>query len=301
MGETNPGGEMVLEVQGLTKWYGGVAALRGLSLAVPRGAFYGLFGRNGAGKTTTLDCVTGLLGRDAGHLRMFGQEIGLEPSPALKQRFAYVGGSVGLYDALTLQQHLDYVSGFYATWDPERARELGGLFRLPWQQLVGTLSPGQHLQFQLLMALAHHPELLLMDEPGNLDPVTRQRLMATMIDILDRRESTIVMASHLISELEGICDHMCVVDRGTTLLAGPTAELVADVREVHFRGVAAAPVAPLPDVWDPRFSGTELHVVLPHFTEEQAAALAQQVGATGYEVGRVGLEEFFIALTAERE
>src|ERR1039457_5027347 len=131
----------------------------------------------------------------------------MEPTPAQKRRFAYVGGSVSLFDSLTLQQHLDYVSGFYPTWDPARCRELSELFRLPLRQLAGSLSPGQHIQFQLLLALSHRPVLLLMDEPGNLDPVVRQRLMATMIELLDRRESTIVMASHLLDELEGLCDH----------------------------------------------------------------------------------------------
>ena len=249
MAEQNGSPDIVLEAVNLWKSYGPVQALQGFSMAVPRGAFYGFFGRNGAGKTTTLDCVTGLLGRDRGRIRLFGEEVGLEPSPQVKQRFAYVGGNLNLYDWLTLDEHLDFIAGFYPSWDPARCEELKGLFRLPMTQSAGSLSPGQHLQFQLLMALARNPELLLIDEPGNLDPVVRRRLMATMADLLDKRQSTIVMASHLIDELEGLCDHMCIIDQGVALAAGSLEEL----------------------------------------------------GAAGYEAGQVGLQDFFIALTAERE
>jgi hypothetical protein len=92
-----------------------------------------------------------------------------------------------------------------------------------------------------------------------------------------------------------------VIDRGQMLVAGATAALVEDVRLVHFRGLTAPPPKVIENAWDPRFSAGELRVVLPQFSEERVEALAQQLGATGYEVGRVDLQEFFIALTAEKE
>ena len=227
MAELKSSPEIVLEVDHVWKSYGTVQALKGFSMSVPRGSFYGFFGRNGAGKTTTLDIVTGLLGRDRGHVRLFGEEVGLEPSPAAKRRFAYVGGNLNLNDWLTLGEHLEFVAGFYPTWDPDRCEELKGLFRLPMTQRAGSLSPGQHIQFQLLLALARSPELLIIDEPGNLDPVVRRRLMATMADLLAKHESTIIMASHLIDELEGLCDHLCIIDRGESLAEGAIADLHA--------------------------------------------------------------------------
>jgi len=293
--------EEVLAVSKLHKSYGPVQALRGVEFAVPRGAFYGLFGRNGAGKTTTLDIVTGLLGRDKGHVCLLGEDVQMEPSPATKLRFAYVGGHISLYDWMTLQEHLDFIGGFYPSWDQERCEELQHVFRLPMQQKVGTLSPGLHVQFQLLMALARRPELLIMDEPGNLDPVVRTRLMSTMIEILEVDGATIVMASHLIDELEGICDHMCIIDQGLTLTAGPVEELVADVREIHFPGVSADQMPTVEGIWHQQISGRELRVVMAGYTEENAEKLARQLKADSYEVGRVSLQEFFIALTAERD
>jgi ABC-2 type transport system ATP-binding protein len=305
MAELNPSTltrqEYVLEVEDLWKSYGVVQALQGFSMAVPRGAFYGFFGRNGAGKTTTLDIATGLLGRDRGRLRLFGEEVGLEPSPELKERFAYVGGNLNLYDWLTLEEHLEFISGFYPTWDAARCEELKGLFRLPLTQRAGSLSPGQHIQFQLLMALSRHPELLIIDEPGNLDPVVRRRLMQTMVELLDQRRSTVLMASHLIDELEGYCDHMCVIEGGVALAAGSIEALTAEVREVRFPGAAATGELRLAGVLVTQAGGGEVRVVMPHFTEGRAAALAQELGAGDYEVAQVGLEDFFVALMTERE
>lgn len=300
MAQTSSGDGTVLDIAGLYKSYGSVQALAGLSFSVPRGAFYGFFGRNGAGKTTTLDIATGLLGRDRGHVTLLGESFGTEPSPAVKQRFGYVGGHIGLYQWLSLQEHLDFVAGFYDAWDPARCQELQQVFRLPMDRRVGELSPGMHVQFQLLMALSHHPELLILDEPGNLDPVVRTRLMATMIGILEDEDATIVMASHLIDEVEGICDHMCIIDQGTALVAGPVKELLEDAREIHLQGVRPEEMLKLVgsgqaighDGWKATLTG---------FTEERAAELARKTGAASYEVGRVSLQEYFIALTEGRD
>ncbi len=301
MGEAASNGDFVLEVRDLHKSYGPVQALRGLSFSVPHGAFFGLFGRNGAGKTTALDVITGLLGRDKGLVWLLGEEVGMEPSPQVKARFAYVGGHIQLYHWMTLQEHLEFIAGFYPTWDDERCEELGDLFRLPMNQRADSLSPGMHLQFQLLMALSRHPELLIMDEPGNLDPVVRSRLMDTMIEILEAEDATIVMASHLIDELEGVCDYMCVIDKGIALTSGPVEELTADVREIHLQNVQVTEPPEMEGIWRHEVAGSEMRLVVADYTEQKAETLARQLGAESYEVGRLGLQEFFIALTADRD
>ena len=293
--------ETILRVEDLHKHYGGVHALRGLSFRVPRGSFYGLFGRNGAGKTTSFDVITGLAGRDRGIVELFGEQVGLEPSVAVKQRLAYVGGHICLYGWMTLQEHLDFVAGFYPTWDPQRCEELKDLFSLPMTQVVSTLSPGQHIQFQLLMALPRRPELLIMDEPGNLDPVVRLRLMATMTDILHSDQATILMASHLLDELEGVCDHMCIIDHGTALVAGRVEDLVAHVRQVRLYGITDPLPAMLEDFWYERVAEDEVRVLMPDFSEAAAGQLARDLGAKGHDIEQVGLQDLFIALTADRD
>ncbi len=291
----------VLRVSNLHKRYGVVQALNGLSFDVPRGAFYGLFGRNGSGKTTTFDIISGLTGRDSGTVEMLGEQVGMEPSVEAKRRFAYVGGHINLYSWMTLQEHLDYVAGFYSTWEPNRCDELMKVFRLPMRQRVETLSPGQHVQFQLLMALPRHPELLIMDEPGNLDPVVRLRLMTTMTEIIRAEQATILMASHLLDELQGVCDHMCIIDRGVTLTAGPVDELMADVRQLHFHGVSGAEPPAMEGLWFEPIAEDELNAVIIGHTEDKAEALARELGARSYDTETVSLQDFFIALTSDKD
>jgi ABC-2 type transport system ATP-binding protein len=293
--------DVVLDVADLHKSYGKVQALHGLSFEVPRGAFYGLFGRNGAGKTTAFDCITGLLGRDRGVVRVLGEEFSFEPSPATKQRFAYVGGHIQLYDWMTVEAHIDFIAGFYDAWDNDRREHLLEYFRLPPDRHVFTLSPGMHVQLQLIMALARHPELLIMDEPGNLDPVVRRRLMSTMLEILEAEDATIVMASHLIDELEGVCDHMCIIDDGQALVRGPVGELIEHVREVHFRGAAGAALEVGGDVLAAEPIGPDLRAVLADFSASRAEELAGGLGANAWEAARIRLEDFFVALTESRE
>ncbi len=297
MAATDP----ILTVSNLHKSYGPVEALRGLSFEVPRGAFYGLFGRNGAGKTTAFDCITGLLGRDRGVIRLLGDEFGFEPAPATKERFAYVGGHIQLYDWMTVEAHIDFVAGFYDAWDDDRRAHLLEYFRLPLDRHVFTLSPGMHVQLQLVMALARHPELLIMDEPGNLDPVVRRRLISTMLEILEAEDATILMASHLIDELEGVCDHMCIIDEGEALVEGPVDQLTEHVREVHFRGAAGAALEAGGDVLSVEAIGPDLRVVLADFTEARAEELGRDLGGDAWEAARIRLADFFIALTESRE
>jgi ABC-2 type transport system ATP-binding protein len=293
--------DTVLEVENLCKHYGSTQALKGLSFSVARGSFSGLFGRNGAGKTTTFDIITGLLGRDRGRVVLLDEVVGVEPSPGLKQRFAYVGGHLSLYHWLTVEEHLRFVSGFYPTWDEARCKELLDVFRLPMKQAAGHLSPGLHLQFQLLMALSRHPEVIIIDEPGNIDPVVRLRLMSTITQILREEQATIIMSSHLIDELEGICDHMCIIDQGAALMSGPVEALTAEAREVRLRGPNVAEPAPAANLYCRPGDDGALVVVLTQFSEGKAHALAAEMHAESYDVGPTGLQEFFIALTTERE
>jgi ABC-2 type transport system ATP-binding protein len=294
--------DSVLVVQDLTKRYSRVQALNGLSFVVPRGAFFGLFGRNGAGKTTALDIVTGLLMRDSGRVRILGEDLRIEPEPETKARFAYVAGHLQLYVWMTCREHIEFVSRCYLTWDRAREQELLAMFRPPLDQRVGALSTGQSIQLQLLMALAHRPELLLIDEPGNLDAVVRRRLMETMIEAIAEEETTVVMASHIINELDGVCDHLCIIDRGVTLASGPVESLTESVRRVHYRGAKALPAdATTEGGFALKRHGDEVRAVIVGYTPERADALARQLGATDYDAERLGLQELFVALTEDRE
>jgi len=125
--------------------------------------------------------------------------------------------------------------------------------------------------------------------------------MNTMIEILDAEDATVLMASHLIGELEGVCDHMCIIDEGRALIQGPVEELTDDVRELHFRGAGEAALEVGGDVLSVEPIGPDLRVVLAGFSETRAEAIAGDLGAEAWETARLSLEDFFIAVTEERE
>ncbi len=297
----------VLIVEGLEKRFGRVEALRGLSFTVPRGAFCGLFGRNGAGKTTALNAVTGLVPRDAGRVVVLGDDIRYEPRAETKARFAYVAGHLRLFHWMTCREHIDFVAKFYPTWDKAREQELLEMLHIPLKQRVKTLSTGQYIQLQLLMALAHRPELLLIDEPGNLDAVVRQRLMETMIAAIAEEETTIVMASHIISELDGVCDHLCIMDQGQTLVSGPVETTAASARRVRYRDAPPSPACEWkPEQWQGatvRFGRDRdgVWAVVAGYTPARAALLDEYVGTSSYEIEPLSLQDLFVALTEDQQ
>lgn len=292
----------------LVKRYGPTEALGGLSLSVPRGAFCGLFGRNGSGKTTTLNVVTGLTPRDGGEVTILDERLRFEPTAPTKARLAYVAAHLQLYWWMTCREHIDFVARFYPTWDRTRERELLQMLHIPLDQRVRTLSVGQYVQLQLLMALAHRPELLLIDEPGNLDAVVRQRLMESLIAAIAEEEMTVVMASHLIAELDGVCDYLCVIDAGRTLIQGSTEAMANAVKRVHYVGVPPQPPGyehglP-PEQWEGAAlrlfpNGSELQALIIGYTPRRAEGLRAHLGAESYEVEHLTLQEFFVALTED--
>ncbi len=206
-------------------------------------------------------------------------------------------------DWMTCQDHVDFVRAFYPTWDADREKQLLEMLDIPMGHFVGLLSPGQRAQLQIVMALSCHPELLLIDEPGNLDAVIRQRLMETIIAAIAEQETTVVMASHIISELEGVCDHFCIIGDGRAMAAGRAEEVTSSYRRVRLRGATLRH----PDWMIQRgVVSTEMHngearVVMADYSEEKADELSALLDATSYESDRVSLQELFVALTTGAE
>src|SRR3954467_4163440 len=161
----------VIEVRNLVRRYGRTDAVDGLTLSVPAGRCYGLFGRNGAGKTTTIKCLLNLLRPRSGRVRLFG----LDPARdevEIKRRLAYVPDYVAFYPWMTVRETLDYLASFRARWNQDTERGLLERFQLDPGQRTAALSKGQRTQVALVAAICPEPELLLLDEPtSGLDPI----------------------------------------------------------------------------------------------------------------------------------
>ncbi|MEO8200044.1 MAG: ABC transporter ATP-binding protein [Gemmatimonadota bacterium] len=196
-------------------------ALDDLSLHVPAGAIYGFLGPNGAGKTTTIRLLLGLLKPAGGSVEVLGLAIPAKVSEALS-RIGYVPERPHLHVSLTVAESIRFHSAFFPTWDQRWASELLKRFGLKEHRGLRSLSKGEMGKLMITLALGQRPELLVLDEPTDgLDPVVRRELLSALLDYVSDRQATVFISSHLIHELERVCDWVGVLDQGKLLTEMP--------------------------------------------------------------------------------
>lgn len=225
----------VIEATGLRKAFpGGVTALDGLDLRVQRGSVYALLGRNGCGKTTTLRILLGLLAADRGTAHVLGCSLMQAPA-SHRQRVAYVAQTHSLHSWMTLREHCHYVSHFYRGWSAGEAERLAGRFELPLDRRIGHLSGGQQRKAAILLAMASDTEVLVLDEPAaGLDPVARRQLVDELVDSLARDgEKTVILATHIVSDVERLATHVGILERGRMEASGPVEDLQHTMQRVQ--------------------------------------------------------------------
>ena len=180
--------------------------IRELGLRVPTGSLYGFLGPNGSGKTTTIRLMLGLLRPLRGTITVLGASVPRD-IPRILARTGYVPEQPHLYTSLTVDEALRFHAVFYPTWDGTWANELVGHFQLDRGRRLSQLSKGEMGKLEMLLALAQRPELLVLDEPTDgLDPVVRRDVLAALLDYVSQQNATVFISSHLVHELERICD-----------------------------------------------------------------------------------------------
>lgn len=209
----------VIEMRGVVQAYeAGKEVLRGVNLAVRSGEVLGLLGRNGAGKTTLLRTIAGMLAPVSGGTRVFGLDPLRKPLD-VKRRIGYVAEDRGLPGRVRLDAMLALHRSLFPDWDDAFADELLGRFGLEPTQVIQTMSLGQARHAALVCAVAHRPDLLLLDEPaGGLDPIARRGFLETSIRLLAESGTTIVLSSHLMSDVERLAGRIAVLHRGKILV-----------------------------------------------------------------------------------
>ena len=221
--------EPVIEVAALTRHFGARAALDDVSLTVPRGIVFGLVGANGAGKTTLIKHVLGLLKALSGSVRVFGLDPVAEPARVLR-RIGYVSEEHDLPGWMCVWELLRYHQAFYPNWDPAYAEGLRRRFELDPDARVKVLSKGQRARANLLVALAHRPELLVLDEPSSgLDPIVRRDILEAIIRAIADEGRTVLFSSHLLHEVERVSDHVTMINQGKIVFSAP----LDDIKETH--------------------------------------------------------------------
>jgi ABC-2 type transport system ATP-binding protein len=206
--------EAVIELRDVTRRFGSTLALDRVNLRVPRGAVFGLVGENGAGKTTLIRHVLGLLRAQSGSVWVLGLDPVADPAGVLG-RVGYLSEENDLPAWMRVAELMRYSRAFYPAWDDAYADELRQTFELSPGAHVGTLSKGQRARAGLLVALAHRPELLVLDEPSSgLDPLVRRDILEAIIRTIAEEGRTVVFSSHLLDEVERVSDHVALIQHG---------------------------------------------------------------------------------------
>lgn len=309
---------MIIEFDGVTKKYGSVTALADANLAIPEGSITGLIGPNGAGKTTSMEVISTLLARDGGKVSVAGHDPERNPRE-VRKILGYMPDFFGVYDGLIVREYLDFFATAHGLRPEARPAVVADLLALVDLEDkagadVNTLSRGMKQRLSLARALVHDPQVLVLDEPASgLDPRARVQLRE-LIGELGRMGKTVLISSHILSELEGVCSHMAIVDRGSVKAQGTMAEIRAALvgnRRVTLRTPADQLLA-AEDLLRGAGDAIELHLEHDHlwFTadlvDERLAELLRllvngDVSVWDWRVDSAGLEELFLQLTEEEE
>jgi len=275
----------VIETEGLGKRYRKLWALADCTLSIPAGHVVGLVGPNGAGKTTLLNLATGMLAPTTGTIEVLGGRPAA--GPAQLARVGYLAQDAPVYAGLSVADHLRLGAHLNPGWDAEMARHRIERLDLDPGRKAGKLSGGQSAQLALTLALGKRPELLILDEPvASLDPLARREFLQDLMETVAEQQVSVVLSSHLISDLERVCDYMIVLVDSRVRVAGAADQLLATH---HLLSGPRRDPASLPD---------GVQVISASHTDVQTTLLVRTGGPVldpAWTVSEVGLEDLVLA------
>lgn len=285
----------VLEAHGLKRTYGSVRAVDGVDLNVRAGEIYGFLGINGAGKSTTIRILMGIIAAEAGTIRLLGK-ASRRTTVEQKQQIGYVSQEQHFYPWMTCQTIGRFVGSFYPNWDKQEFNRLLELFDIPPKRRVSQLSGGMRAKLALAMAIAPHPQILILDEPtAGLDPVARRDFMEIIVAQARQHQRTTFFSSHLIDEVERCADRIGIIHAGQMRFEGSLNDLRGQVQRVTF----AEQPSDLPanfELWNER----TIDAKLSRIYRSNGDAWGELESQPGLTIERLSLEEIFIACVGSK-
>ena len=222
----------MIEAINLIKTFEEIRALDRLTLTVPENAVYGLVGPNGAGKSTLIRHLTGIYRQDAGELRINGEPV--YENPAVKAKIASIPDEIPFWSQATIEDMMRFYASVYPQFDRQYYEQLGRVFDLDEKRMMRKLSKGQQKLAAFRFALAQRPEMLVLDEPlDGLDPVNRRTVWGLILGEVAERGTTVLVSSHNLRELEDVCDHVGIMNRGRMLLERSLSELQENMVKIQ--------------------------------------------------------------------
>ena len=283
----------MIEVKDVIKTFDGFSALNAATLTVPQGSVYGLVGPNGAGKSTLIRHLTGIYRQDAGVVRMDGQDVW--ENAALKSRVAAIPDDWFYFHQATIRDMMRFYRGFYPNFSMERYEKLKEVFNISEKMPIRRMSKGMQKQVAFWLALSSMPDYLILDEPvDGLDPVMRRQVWSLMMGDVAERGTTVLVSSHNLRELEDVCDHVGIMDRGSVLLERSLAALqdnMVKLQVVFKEGMDDVP-ADLPVLHASRLG--RVHTLIMRMSAEEATARLNVYDPVLVDAVPLTLEEIFI-------
>ena len=278
----------MLEIKNLTKTFGGFKALDDLSVTVPKGAVYGLVGPNGAGKSTAIRHMTGVYRPDSGEVLMEGSPV--YENPEVKERIGYIPDDIFYFNSATIEDMRSFYRGVYPQFDDQLYERLFEVFQLPKKTQLRRFSKGMQKQAAFHLAICCRPDLLILDEPvDGLDPVMRRQVWSLILSDVAQRETTVVISSHNLRELEDICDHVGIMDHGKMLLERSLADMQGSTVKLQIVGEIPDGLNILHEVASGR-----MKTLVVRGTAAEVSAKAQAANPVYFDVLPLSLEEIFI-------
>ena len=296
-----------IDLQHVTRRFGGVAVVDDVTLAVPGGSICGFVGLNGAGKSTTIRMAVGLLRPHAGTIRVAGCDV-IADHVELCRRIGYVPDRPNVYGWMRAGEAVLFVKRFHGQrWNQSRCDDLIKRFRLPLDQRVAKLSKGQAAKLQLLLACCHDPQVLILDEPtSGFDPIVREEFLESVLRVAGEREQAVLFSSHALGDVQRLADRIAILHEGKLLMEGSTDELLSRVKRVRLV-LSDSPADPPPidpslcvlrDVRDGRVRTLTLD---GDVSADAITALRTATNATAVEVFDLSLDDLFKDLVRGKE
>src|SRR6187397_2222570 len=290
-----PEPESAIAVDRLTRRFGPKLALDGVSLRVPRGGVFGLVGANGAGKTTLIKHLLGLLRAQSGSVRVFDRDPVRDPVGVLS-RVGYLSEERELPEWMRVDELMQYTQAYHPTWDAAYARELLDTFALDPSKKIKELSKGMRAQAGLIAAVAHRPELLILDEPSSgLDVAVRRDILDAIVRTVADDGRTVIFSSHLLDEVERMSDHVTMMDHGRVTLSGVLDDVRRGYQRSHVRFAEPFEQPPVLDTALAMEGGGRTWSVVHSGSLEQFHHAVLALGGEVVESRDATLEEIFLA------
>ena len=278
----------MLEMRNITKTFGNFKALDDLSMTVPKGAVYGLVGPNGAGKSTAIRHAVGVYRPDSGAVTLDGQPI--YENPAMKSRICTIPDDVFYFSSASLEEMRKFYKGIYPQFDDALFERLYEVFQLPKKSPIRRFSKGMQKQAAFHLSICTRPDLLVLDEPvDGLDPVMRRQVWSLLLSDVAQRETTVLISSHNLRELEDICDHVGIMDKGQMLLERSLADMQGNTVKLQIVGQVPQGLEVLHESSSGRLQTLVIRGTAQEVTEKVAAT-----DPAYFDVLPLSLEEIFI-------